>query len=110
MTQRVRAGKLRHVVDLRTVTQTPDGSGGQTESYATLATVYASIERVTETEELNAGMLHNVVTHRIRFRHHVGLTVSDRIRFGSREFEIVSIDNFEERDFVDEAQCFERSI
>lgn len=109
MTQRVRAGKLRHVVELRTITQTPDGSGGRPGAYSTLATVWASIERVTETEELNAGMLQNVITHRIRFRYYPGLTVSDQIRFGSREFEIVSLDNFEERNFVMEAQCFERS-
>jgi len=110
MSHRVRAGKLRHPVDLRTLVQTPDGAGGQTESYVTLASVFASIERIEETEDLNAGMLQNVTTHKIKIRFCTGLSVSDRVRFGSREFEITTIDDIEQRGYVQELMCFERSI
>lgn len=105
----VQAGKLRHEILLKTLAQTPDGSGGHTESFATLATVFASIERVREDEDLNAGMLQGVITHEITFRYAAGLTCSDQIHFGSREFEIIELDNFEERDFVTVARCKERS-
>lgn len=105
----VQSGKLRHEILLRTLAQTPDGSGGHTEAFSTLATVFASIERVEGSEDLNAGMLQGVITHKITFRYDAGLTTSDQIRFGSRDFEIVELDNFEERDFVTVASCKERS-
>ncbi len=114
MSHRVRAGKLRHPVDLRTLVQTPDGSGGQTEAYVTLASVFASIERVDEMEQLNSGMQQNVTTHKIKIRYCDGLSVSDRVRFVrgavTREFEITEIDDAEQRNFTQMLMCFERSI
>lgn len=106
---RARAGKLRHPVDLMTLTQTPDGAGGQTEVYVLLASVWASIERATETEKLNAGMQQNVITHNIRIRFCAGLSVSDQVRFGTREFEIMSLEDVEERQYMQQMQCLERS-
>ena len=115
MSHRVRAGKLRHEVELRTLTQTPDGSGGQTEDYDTvLATVFASIERVDEMEQLNSGMQQNVTTHKIKIRYCEGLSVSDRVRFVrgavTRVFEINEIDDAEQRNFTQTLMCLERSI
>lgn len=109
-THRVRAGKLRHEVGLYTLAQTPDGAGGQTEVYSLLATVFASIERLEETEELNAGMQQNVTTHLINIRYCTGLSVSDQVRFGSREFEITEINDIDQRNYVQELKCVERSI
>lgn len=110
MSHRVRAGKLRHEVDLRTLVQTPDGSGGQTEDYVTLATVFASIDRVDEMEQLNSGMQQNVTTHKIKIRYCDLLSVSDRVRFGTRVFEINEIDDAEQRNFTQTLMCMERSI
>ena len=114
MSHRVRSGKLRHEVDLRTLVQTPDGSGGQTEDYVTLATVFASIDRVDEMEQLNSGMQQNITTHKIKIRYCDALSVSDRVRFVrgavTREFEITEIDDAEQRNFTQTLMCFERSI
>lgn len=109
MSHRVRAGKLRHRLNLMAVTETPDGLGGVTTSYALLASVWGSIERVSETERLNAGMLQNVITHKIRIRQIDGLSVSDRVDFGSRQFEIVELNDVEERSYVMELRCMEVS-
>ncbi len=110
MSQRVRAGKLRHEVVLRTLAQIPDGSGGQTESWVPLATVFASIERMNELEQLNSGMQQNVTTHKIKIRYCDGLTVSDQVLFGTREFEITEIDDVDQRKFKQILMCLERSI
>lgn len=109
--QRVRSGKLRHVVELHTLSQVPDGVGGQPGTYSLFATVFASIDQVSESEKLNAGMLHNVITHKIRIRFCDGLTDSDQVRFGPtpRIFEIVSIENVQERNYVMDLMCLERS-
>lgn len=106
---RARAGKLRHPVDLEVLSQVSDGVGGQTETYTLLARVWASIMHAGETEKLNAGMQQNVITHNIRIRRCAGLSVSDRVVFGTRIFEIVSINNVEERDYMQDLQCLERS-
>lgn len=109
-THRVRAGKLRHEVELYTLAQTSDGGGGRTEAYSLLATVFASIERFEETEEMNAGMQQNVTTHQIKIRYCDGLSVSDQVRFGSRRFEIIAIDDIDQRNYAQELMCVERSI
>lgn len=109
MSHRVRAGKLRHEVILRTLAQIPDGSGGQTESWVPLATVFASIERMDEMEQLNSGMQQNVTTHKIKIRYCDGLSVSDQVLFGTREFEITEIDDAEQRNFTQTLMCMERS-
>ena len=107
---RIHSGMLRHEINIQSVTQTPDGSGGQSEVFSTVDTIWASIGRVIETEELNAGMLQNVTTHTIKIRFFSGLTVSHRILFGTRAFEIISIENIDERNIVQVLQCLERSV
>ncbi len=109
MTTGVRSGKLRHEIQIQDNTQGSDGAGGKPDNWATVGTVWASINRVKETEELNAGMLQNVITHEIKIRFFSGITVSHRILFGSRIFEIISINDMEERNFHQMLHCLERS-
>lgn len=109
MTTGISAGKLRHQIEIQDNTQGSDSAGGLPDSWATVATVWAKIDRVSETEKLNAGMLQNVITHKITIRKYDGLTVSHRILFGSRIFEIVSIEDAMERGYRQIIQCLERS-
>lgn len=109
MTTGIQAGKLRHSIEIQANTQGSDNAGGLPAGWATVATVWAGIDRVSETEKLNAGMLQNVITHKIKIRQYDGLTVTHRIRFGARIFEIISIENRMERGFHQLLQCLERS-
>lgn len=109
MTTGIRSGKLRHEIQIQDNTQGDDSAGGLPDSWATVATVWGNIDRVEEDEKLNAGMLQNVITHKVVIRFYDGLTVSHRLLFGTRVFEIISIEDRHEREFKHVLQCFERS-
>lgn len=84
------AGKLRNRVDLQRVTVTRDSHGDQVKTWATLATVWASIEPLSGREFLQASQVMSDVTVRIKIRGNpdLALTPKDRVKFGARVFDI----------------------
>jgi SPP1 family predicted phage head-tail adaptor len=92
-------GRLRHRVILQRLTATADGAGGFTESWAALATVWASIDPATarDLERVFGAELQAPVTHLVTTRYYSGLTPKDRVVFGSRTFAIRGLQNPEER-------------
>jgi len=96
----VRAGSLRHRVAIQTETQTPDGMGGFTTTWAAItgmASVPAAIWPLSAKESLDAMKLELTVTHKIRIRYRSGITAANRILFGSRTFNIISMINPDEK-------------
>lgn len=83
-------GKLRNRVDLQRVTVTTDSHGDQIKTWATLATVWASVEPLSGREFLQASQVASDVTVRIKIRGRsdITLTPKDRVQFGSRVFDI----------------------
>jgi len=84
------AGKLRNQVDLQRVAVTVDSHGDQVKTWATLATVWASIEPLSGREFMQASQVMSDITVRIKIRGRsdIALTPKDRVLFGSREFDI----------------------
>jgi len=68
----MRAGQLRHRVTIEQVTETQDSYGGVTETWSTLATVWAAIEPITGREKFASGgdvrFAENEVQIRMRYR------------------------------------------
>lgn len=96
----MQAGKLRHRVTIqRLVTGSPtQNAGGEPDaSWADVATVYASIEPLRGRELLVAQQINSEVTGTIRVRYRAGLTSADRIKFGTRYYDVLGITNPEER-------------
>ncbi len=93
----MRAGDLRHRIELQSTTNTSDGMGGQTNTWNTQDQVWAAIWPVSATEQLRAASQNMTITHKIRIRYYANLDASWRIKFGSRYFSIVSIIDQEER-------------
>jgi SPP1 family predicted phage head-tail adaptor len=94
----MRAGNLRHVIDIEDATGVPDGMGGFTDTYsAKYSGLRAGIwptnakERV---ENLKMGMS---ISHKIRIRYRSGIRSDMRVKFGTRYFNIISIINRDER-------------
>jgi SPP1 family predicted phage head-tail adaptor len=81
--------------------------GGQTDTWSTEGTVWASIWPVSAVELIRAGSTTMVGTHRVRIRHYDGLLASWRVKFGTRYFSITSIADFEERGREIELLCRE---
>lgn len=93
----MRAGRLRHRITVQSVGSTYDDYGDLSDSWSTLASVWASISPISGREETIASELSGVVTHSILVRYRSGITAQNRIQFDSRVFQIESVRNWEER-------------
>lgn len=93
----MRAGRLRHRISIQSVGSTYDDYGDLSNSWSTDAIVWASVSPVSGNQEKIAGELTGVETHRIRIRHRAGVSAHNRVQFGARIFEIVSANNWDER-------------
>jgi head-tail adaptor len=80
------AGKLRHLVQLQANTPTQNTLGEPSDSWATIANIYAAIRPM-------AGQ----ASHQITVRNYPGLSAENRIKFGTRIFDINSVNNVDER-------------
>lgn len=89
----MRAGKLRHVVELQRVSTGLDSHGEETKTWTTLATVRASVWPLSGREFIAAQTAQAELTARIeiRARPDLALTPKDRIKFGARLFDIKHI-------------------
>ena len=93
----MRAGWLRHSIDIEESTDTTDNMGGFTKTWAAITNgsgVRAAIWPVRAKELLEAGKLELSTTHKIRIRYISGVNAAMRIKFndpdGARYFNIRS--------------------
>lgn len=87
---------LKSRVAIQAASRTSDGQGGFEEGWTEGASIWAQITPLSGFERMRAMQLAAPVTHRILIRYRVGLTTKDRIRYGSRTFdikEVIDVDN-----------------
>lgn len=104
----MRAGKLRNQIVIQTVTESRDSLGGVSESWATYATVRASIEPLKGTEKFQDKTTLSEVDLKVRIRYLAGVTTKMRILFGTRIFNIHSIINYNEMNRELTLYCVEK--
>jgi len=105
----MRAGTLRHAVTIQNQTKTPDGIGGYSEEWVDLYTdARAAIWPKKMVEASETGRTVATITHNIRVRYFPDVDETCRVLFGTREFEIKSILNWEERDRYLDLICEEK--
>jgi len=106
---RIRAGELRHRIQLVKPTLLQDASGGFEEDQANVvATVYAKIEALSGRELYAAQQKVSEVSHQITIRYMPGIDATLNIRFGGREFQIQYVENPDERTKMLILLCIER--
>ena len=96
----MRSGQLRHTIAIQEQSATSDGMGGQSLSWSNvsgMATVPAAIWPVSSKERIESLKLELQITHKIRIRYRSGITSKNRLVFGSRIFNIISILNHDEK-------------
>jgi SPP1 family predicted phage head-tail adaptor len=84
-------GQLRHEMQLETQIRTADGSGGFTESWQAVATVFAHIEPVSAAQSFIGAQDREAVTHRITMRHRTNVKSGMRLAKGGRHFRLVTV-------------------
>ena len=93
----IRAGQLRHQIELQSPTDVEDGEGGVTQTWATFARRMAAIEPLRGRELIEARQVAANVTHQVRLRYEPGVTPRCRVLFGDRILNIDSVIDLEER-------------
>ena len=100
----MRAGALRHLIDIESNTIDVDANGDRTEAWASVHQCWASIETGNGREFFAARQVMADLTHTIRLRFVIGLTPAMRVKYvdqktrATRYFDIKSILNPDERD------------
>lgn len=100
-------GTLRHRVTIQSETRTADGAGGFTLTWADVATVWGAVEPLKGMERLRAQQIEAPVTHSVTIRHRTDVSTKERIKFGTRLFNIRDVINPDERDRWLELLCEE---
>ena len=103
----MRLGPLRQRVNIQARSATVDAFGQESETWATVATVWASVEPLSGRELLAAQQVQGETTHRIRMRYQAGVTTSTRLLFNLRPFDVRSVINKNEAGAFLELLCTE---
>lgn len=108
--RRIAIGRLRHRLTLEAATRTPDGGGGASETWTTVAEVWAEISPTSGTEAVDSDALTGRVSHEIVFRYRSGVAPAMRLRSGTRLFEIAAVIDVDERRRWLKCLCVERDL
>ena len=96
-----RAGELRRRIVVQSKTDAQDTFGEADPTWGTLATVWADIEPMGGREMMGSGLEMDETPHQFTFRYGStlsGLNVRDhRITWNSKTFDLVSVNNVEQR-------------
>jgi SPP1 family predicted phage head-tail adaptor len=84
-------GWLAHRVTVESAAGTPDGAGGETVVWDTLATVWARIEPIGAGEKIVAGHLSGIVTHLVTLRWRDDIAGGMRIAYRGRTSRILAV-------------------
>ena len=87
---------LRHQISVQRPDKTPDGAGGSSQTWPTVASIRAYIKPISGGERLQALRLESDITTRIFVRYGLDVLPSDRIEYDGRLFVIKAILNLEE--------------
>ena len=95
------ATEMRHFVYIQTCGTTTDGEGGEIENWTdTGSGCFAAIFPIRAQQQFDFRSVNVDATHFIKIRGEITISEHDRIRFGTRHFEILTIENIQERGIV----------
>nr|DAS53972.1 MAG TPA: Putative head tail adaptor [Caudoviricetes sp.] len=100
-------GKLRHRITLLRQVNEVNDYGASTQTWKRVATVWADVRPLSGREYFSAQQVQSEVTTQIWLRHIEGIKPTMKVKFGEREFEILSVLNTQERDVSLQLMCKE---
>jgi SPP1 family predicted phage head-tail adaptor len=89
----MRAGKLRHVVTIKSKTVTQDSYNEEVITWADVATVRAAIETPTGAEYMDMESRGASISHKVSIRYYPNLAPTMIATWGARTFEIAAVLN-----------------
>ncbi len=103
----MRAGRLRHRVQIQRATETRASDGGTVQTWRAIGTVWADVRPLTGREQELAGRTASVVSHRVEVRYRDGVDTRCRVVWGDRTFGVVAARNEDERGRALVMDCLE---
>jgi len=100
-------GKLRHLVSIQHHAKSRNEFGEVVESWSEFAKAWAEIKPIKANELFAGGKIQDEATHRCVIRYIGGVLPGMKVRYMDRDFFIVSVRNFFERDEYLELICKE---
>jgi SPP1 family predicted phage head-tail adaptor len=91
----MRIGRLRHRLELQSATMVQDASGEETETWATIDTIWGNVAPVGRAERFVSGADQQLatITHRVEIRYRTNITNEMRFKWGAR---ILDIEGYED--------------
>jgi SPP1 family predicted phage head-tail adaptor len=89
----LRTQDLRHQVEIRRPTQSPNGKGGFVTTWPIVASVWAQVEGLNGRESVMEKVLQGISVKRVRIRWRDDIRPSDQLRYGSTDLNILSNDD-----------------
>lgn len=90
------ASVMRHYIEIQTVSRSDDTEGGVSVSWSTTATVAASVDPIKAIQQFNYKSVNVDATHLIKIRGEIAISELNRIKWGSRTFEILTVEDINE--------------
>jgi len=84
-------GDLRYQIQIQSKTKAQDSFGAETETWSTVATVFAAVDPLRGQEYLEARRLQADIDVRFRIRYRAGITPAMRVLHDGRYFNIESV-------------------
>ena len=103
----MRAGQLRHRIELQARSQSRAADGEATETFATYDTVWAAVEPLRGSEAIAAQEQSGRAQYKITIRYNASVALIDRIVHKGRTFEINYAPDYQERTIFQELTCTE---
>jgi putative phage head-tail adaptor len=100
-------GKLRHRITLLRQVNEVNDYGASTQTWKRVATVWANVRPLSGREYFSAQQVQSEITTQIWLRYIEGIKPTMKVKFGEREFEILSVLNIQERDVSLQLMCKE---
>lgn len=91
MAQAIYPGKMRERLVVQKAKESRNELGETTMTFEDFKSVWASVEGVSATENLNAGQQQIDITHRVKMRYLEGLTQKMQFKWRNRTLQIVSL-------------------
>jgi head-tail adaptor len=104
---RLRSGSLRQRIEIQSASEAQDAYGAVSFSWSTDNTRWGSIQQLSADERKNHDQLEGSNVVKITLRFYDGLAITNRFKYGTRIFNIVSVNNEWERDHVTTAIAVE---
>jgi len=103
------ASDLRHLINIQSYQPSSDGEGGMFDAWGTVKTTYAAINPIRANQRQDYDSISSDVTHIVKVRGNIACNAEQRILFGVRSFEVLTVEDIQERDIVKIITCKELS-